>query len=369
MNRFRLSAVLLTAVVLQGCAYLTHYQASIGEPSTGVSMDAKQRVVLVNNAPAGSTDKWRRMCAEPSPDALSALSASFGLSLLDGSEKAKQLSGALAESAGSIGLRTSSIQLMRDAMFRACESYLNGGISKDRYAELQEQGQTMVVGLLAIEQLTGAVKADSLALITAANSSSLPSTEKEYQNLQLAIDSVVEKKEGKDMADAAVVDAQKNVDSKALAAEAPEAKPEGPAHVKAQEELTLAKAELEKRQRLAKSAKDALALAEQRRNDADGALSWARSRVAIAISGEGKFNSSNKSRMSDETAKAVAKTVSDIVARVVTRDALDRCVDEIIKEKPSDEVKALCGKLIELKSQALKNDAVRLNQVPPRNAQ
>ena len=119
----RILCAAATALALNGCAYLTTYQNGLGNPETGVSMDAKQRMLIVNKV-----GDQRRMCAEPSPDALSALGASLGGSLLSNSGATAQLAAALGESSSSIGLRTTSIQLMRDAMYRACEAYVSGGI-------------------------------------------------------------------------------------------------------------------------------------------------------------------------------------------------------------------------------------------------
>jgi hypothetical protein len=146
---FRAIVGLAMASLLTGCAHFTHYQANIGDPEVGVSMGAKQRVVLMNKH---GTDP-KRICAEPSPYALSALGASLSGSLVDPTSS-KQLAAALGESSASIGLRTTSIQLMRDAMYRACEAYMSHGITEDTYADLQGHAQTLIVGLLAIEQLT-----------------------------------------------------------------------------------------------------------------------------------------------------------------------------------------------------------------------
>lgn len=72
---------------------------------------------------------------------------------------------------------------MRDAMYRACESYLSGGIDSDGYANLQAHAQNLVVGLLAIEQLTGAVQAQQVALLSNANAGGLPDVASEAANL------------------------------------------------------------------------------------------------------------------------------------------------------------------------------------------
>lgn len=55
-----------------------------------------------------------------------------------------------------IGLRTQTIQLLRDAMYRLCEAYFNSGIESGKMAPIIDRYQDAMVALLAIEQLTGA---------------------------------------------------------------------------------------------------------------------------------------------------------------------------------------------------------------------
>jgi hypothetical protein len=75
-----------------------------------------------------------------------------------------ELSAALQQSAAFVGLRTTSIQLLRDFGYRLCEAYLSGAISEGQYDLLMRRFQKNVVALLAIEQLTGAVKSPPLVL-------------------------------------------------------------------------------------------------------------------------------------------------------------------------------------------------------------
>ncbi|MGE0742094.1 MAG: hypothetical protein AB7O98_12190 [Hyphomonadaceae bacterium] len=75
-----------------------------------------------------------------------------------------QASLALSQSAASIGIRTPSIQLLRDGMYRLCEAHQNGAIDDRDYQRMLSQYQQMVVGLVAIEQLTGTVTARQSAV-------------------------------------------------------------------------------------------------------------------------------------------------------------------------------------------------------------
>ena len=47
------------SLLLNGCAYLTTYQSGLGDPSTGVSMDAKQRMLIVNNVDGKRRNRQR----------------------------------------------------------------------------------------------------------------------------------------------------------------------------------------------------------------------------------------------------------------------------------------------------------------------
>lgn len=176
----RLAAV-IAVLSGAGCAEFTHLTRMRNfEPQDGTAtaafIDAKQRAVIAVPRvtwtyalkPDGSymaveASRSLAVCAEPSPDALSAISAAQTLSGSNG-KLSVQEAGSLAEAAGSIGLRTQTIQTMRDAMYRICEGYLSGELSPDAAEALQRHLISSLVANLAIEQLTGAVAANQLAL-------------------------------------------------------------------------------------------------------------------------------------------------------------------------------------------------------------
>lgn len=167
----------IIALNLSGCAYLTTFNKSVDLNGQSIAIDAKQRVIFsrektktytVNNNSV--TEKYSVLCAEPSPDALAVLGASGALT---GSSEVSGLKGSgsmgLSEAAASIGLRTQSIQLLRDLNYRICEAYSNSAISEADTASLLRRGQSSMMGLIAIEQLTGPVIASQVALSTSAN--------------------------------------------------------------------------------------------------------------------------------------------------------------------------------------------------------
>lgn len=156
------AAIVISAQMLGGCAEMTHLTRVRKVDGTGfILIDAKQRAIATRN---GVT------CAEPSPDALSALAASQNLNFATPQGTSAGQSFAIAESAASIGLRTQSIQLMRDHMYRICEAYQGGQISKFMVALLHRRFQNTMIAILAIEQLTGAMRAPAVVLGGSASS-------------------------------------------------------------------------------------------------------------------------------------------------------------------------------------------------------
>lgn len=157
----------LAFVVLGGCANihtLDRHTATPMEKGKGraIHLDAQQRLVVFTA---------ERYCAEPSPDALAAYAAAIGVSASKVPKDSVAISSALNNVAGSIGLRTQSITLMRDTLYRNCEAGINGYLSNEQVAVLLARSQDLTAVILAIEQLTGAVAAPPLMLDTSGGSS------------------------------------------------------------------------------------------------------------------------------------------------------------------------------------------------------
>ena len=170
MRRMLLSVVTAAFTnVLTGCAYLTTYNKSIDLATQSYAMDVKQRVVFSQKRPGDESNSPIVVCAEPSPDALTVIGVSGGLSLSSAkTDTTGNLSGALSENGAFVGLRTHSIQLLRDAMYRLCEGYAAGAISALNFQSMQRRYQSTMMGLIAIEQLTGPVVASQALLATTA---------------------------------------------------------------------------------------------------------------------------------------------------------------------------------------------------------
>lgn len=147
-------------------------------------VDVKQRSILVSRSVTTTYDKMGngkvemsapRVCAEPSPDALSAYASAISAQGSDRLGDSAAFSGSSSEQATAFGLRTQSIQLMRDAYYRACEAYLSNAIDDETYDVLIRRLNNQAIAYLAVEAITSnaskasqsVVKAPDLTQVTA----------------------------------------------------------------------------------------------------------------------------------------------------------------------------------------------------------
>lgn len=173
----------MTLVVLvQGCANLSTVDRTTSLPSDNghdgkaIHLDAKQRVVVAKSFGA--------VCAEPSPDALSAFASALTAGAANSTKTSGSVGSSLSETAASIGLRTQSITLMRDMLYRICEQYYNKAIDGPQVMQLLGRSQDLAIAALAIEQLTGVVSARQASLGTAASAAATSN----LQNVQSLLD-------------------------------------------------------------------------------------------------------------------------------------------------------------------------------------
>lgn len=187
MNLLSISILATTVVTMAGCANInTQSRYFSGHQATAKTVDASQRAVFsvhkTYRKGTNSEKSWTAFCAEPSPDALVAYATSFGASAAVAG-KALDLAVSQTQAAASIGLRTQTIQLLRDGMYRLCESYASGAIDDDDMPMLQRRYQNMMIGLLAIEQITGPVIARQASL----SSSSAAAIGKSIAEISIAL--------------------------------------------------------------------------------------------------------------------------------------------------------------------------------------
>lgn len=162
------SLFLLASLILSGCGTtysLQRFTPVDGQPSSAF-IDIKQRAVLTGKRPASGSPSGVEvvMCAEPSPDAISSFASELAADAKYKDMLQASLSLSEQEAASFVGLRTQTIQLLRDGMYRLCEGYMSGALTGPDYAWLSRRYQKYMVALLTIEQLTRVAQAPTVAL-------------------------------------------------------------------------------------------------------------------------------------------------------------------------------------------------------------
>lgn len=147
-------------IALAGCGNLnTAYRSESSDGIKAISVDAKQRFAFIKTDAAKNT---AIVCPEPSPDAISAGGVSISIDASKASVADLKAALGTAEQAASLGLRTQSIQLLRDQLAYLCLLRMadpeGGGVNAKEYLTLFKRYQVATLGVLAIEQLTGTVK-------------------------------------------------------------------------------------------------------------------------------------------------------------------------------------------------------------------
>ena len=155
--------LLLCLLLLCSCARLNSIHRDLDvTQGKGALIDIKQRAIIVSK-----TDERVIVCAEPSPESLSSYAAELAAEADLPEEITARLASAFQEGSAFVGLRTPSIQLLRDSMYRLCEGYMNGVLDRAQYVILMKRYQKYMVALLAIEQLTGSLRPPTVAINTA----------------------------------------------------------------------------------------------------------------------------------------------------------------------------------------------------------
>jgi hypothetical protein len=170
MRRIELLLILCALATTPGCKSVINKPKAIGGSSMAIAVDARQRFLVSKQGmdPDDPSFQLQKICLEPSPDVFSVLS-----SALEGSAKymdkaSLNFSATFAESAATIGLRTETIQLLRDSMYRICELALNGDLDKGTASRLHDSYQRSMVTLAAVAALTDAARPVQIALTSRA---------------------------------------------------------------------------------------------------------------------------------------------------------------------------------------------------------
>ncbi len=160
---------------LGACGSLNNIYWKNGLPGGGevITVDAKQRHTFLFPDPERE-GQWR-ICAEAAPDVFAAVatSAAGDVSINgggpSGGQSNSQGSGSvsISESAATIG-KTQTVNAIRESMYRTCERWLSGALSKQQFIVQAARDQNMMLRILAVEQLTGAARTQSTAISAAA---------------------------------------------------------------------------------------------------------------------------------------------------------------------------------------------------------
>lgn len=386
-------AMIVLMLLFAGCADLqtvgrrTEFPVGDANKGLAIHLDAQQRLVLT----AGT-----KYCAEPSPDALAAYASSLGFGISGSDRNSASTAGALQGSTGSIGLRTQSITLMRDSLYRMCEASMNGMINKLQAAEFLRRSQDLTAVILAIEQLTGAVSANQVVLTGSASAQATSQLNANQEALNTA------RAEQTD-ARAALAAAQQTYDTdaakvpplqasydqaKANLAAMPNPPTDATAQANAQKAVTDAQAALNEATQEANASKQKLDDAQDRADDADQVVSIIEnardssiSSARAATSSAGQFSGAvQRNALSESATEAIATAVAGMVDAVLKKDySMDNCLAYLMESegagRPGTEdinvpkfasVKEACLFLIavkataEAKGSALSDDELRV---------
>ncbi len=142
-----------------------------------ISDDAKKRYIMTAVRQTGNGRTERITCAEPSPDVATATSQAFSAAARasgQGSGSGDSGSGSMeagggvssnfAESIAQLGQRATTVQLLRDSLYRACEAYANGAIDESMYSVIVSRTDDLMVTLLMAELMSGSTSATARAV-------------------------------------------------------------------------------------------------------------------------------------------------------------------------------------------------------------
>jgi len=316
------------------------------EDGLAVHLDAQQRVVLVNG--------YGKICSEPSPDALAAFAASLGLGASVPGTGAGSLAAGQQSSAASIGLRTQSITLMRDALFRMCEAAANDSVGPAQVASLLARSQDLTAVILAVEQLTGAIAANQVALTgtTAAGASAALLANQEL--LDSAREAETEKQAKLEEAEADLAAVRTERDQKAREEREARAehdrvhasdstasdlqKRDAQAHwEQSQRDLERAKREVEAAENLLRTRQTLLDEARRVRETLENAKDSALTNASAGTTASSQFSTPIARReLSKEATEAIAVAVQAMVMRVLSKEYTQESCMAILTYIPRD---------------------------------
>jgi len=339
------AALCAATLALAGCANL----ASVGRRTElpvpaaasegkAIHLDASQRLFYQTGA---------HFCAEPMPDALQSLASSAGVGAAVSDRVSATVSNAFSTNAASIGLHTQSTTLMRDQYYRICELAANSNMSPPQVAQLMERAQRYTLGILAIEQLTGAVAAQQAGISTDTASSAAASLGATQDAFDKAADALSDRKAAATAAATAASAAEAT--AKQSANDLANANPQTQAlKDKAAADQTAATKADADFAAAAQNQKEAQATVDTLR----GNLGSARAKSDAAAKGNASFSSTvGHPNIDKDTAAAIATATQDIVTKMLQRgDIVDSCMAMMMGKDDRAALEANAGLLETCKS-------------------
>lgn len=369
----------ILVILISGCANFTSISrsSSLGSiggnaENTAIHLDAQQRVILSKN-------NMKKVCAEPSPDALAAYAASLGLGV-----HLPKGSGSLAQSnqssVAAMGLRTQSITLMRDALYRICEASMNEMIEPVHNATLLGRGMDLTAVVLAVEQLTGAVVASQPMLMGSSEASASSSAvEMLHANQQVLGEAIIFRDSKKtafetaqkvlddkktevatqqgifDKADAKLVNEENTPpENKASVATELEHKTEGDKLTKFKSEEGALTQDVKSKEALYKQSEEVVAAIEKTR---DASLSQVNTMAVTKASGSGNFNNISGFKNFHENAEKIehiAGAVKGMIEFALNKDySVEACLAFLSSTVPANKndvaTRTACFELVRAK--------------------
>ena len=312
------------------------------EEGLAIHLDAQQRLVLV---------RAEKYCAEPSPDALASYAASLGLGLGKPGKDAASVAQAVQSNVASLGIRTQSITIMRDALYRVCEAIANGVVSNVGAVTLLTRSQNLTAVVLAVEQLTGAVSATPVILTSDARANASAMLMGNQELLEFAETDVNEKKENLLKSQQELSEIEKAFEDKqsvvtnAQQALNNENGDKATLNIRRQnleaatQDLNIEQTKLEAAKRTVEFNESLLEEAKKNRdairNIREAGLTQA---IATAV-GAGQFGNTptQRNQLDAESTKEIASTIKDMVIHVIDKDyTVESCMALITKENNSN---------------------------------
>lgn len=316
--------------LLQGCANLTTVDRTTSLPNKdgpdgkAIHLDAKQRLVVAKSFGA--------VCAEPSPDALSAFASALTAGVADARKTSVTVGSSLSETAASIGLRTQSITLMRDMLYRICEAYYGRAIDGPQVMQLLGRSQDRAIAALAIEQLTGVVSARQAALGTASSAAAMSN----LQNVQSLLDAARADEAEKNAKLTQATEARDKKGEEIQAKQAELANAADSERAQLQAELDQLKAEKSSADQLVTLQKSSADDAKKNREMIEKARNSAYTSVTTTANGTAALSDAiTSATMDQKNTEAIANAVKQIVHETLKKSYIvDGCFALISRNRP-----------------------------------